>query len=257
MSERRACKAIGCFRMTMRYQMTRTDDAGLRQRLRAIAQEYRRFGHRRLQVLLERQDYVNNHKKLFRLYREEKLAVRRRRQLQAGDRKPGAHDAADGAERLLVARLRIGSAHRRSPLPYAHRGQRLHPRVPGAGGRHLALGHPGGTGIGLADDERGKPKKVANDNGSEFKSNAILTWTDQSRVAWRFIAAGKPMQNAFIESLNRGLHDELLNNAVHVAGPGPRRARMLAGGLQEARPHSQLGWKMPCGFVSPATRAGS
>ncbi|MGY3294404.1 transposase [Bradyrhizobium sp. LM3.6] len=56
MSERRACKAIGCCRMTMRYRTTRADDAGLRQRMRAIAQERRRFGYRRLHVLLKRED---------------------------------------------------------------------------------------------------------------------------------------------------------------------------------------------------------
>ena len=78
MSEGRACKAIGCCRMTMRYQTTRADDAGLRQRMRAIAQERRRFGYRWLQVMLKREGYLINHKKLFRLYREEKLAVRRR-----------------------------------------------------------------------------------------------------------------------------------------------------------------------------------
>lgn len=67
MSERRPCKAIGCCRMAMRYQATRADDAGLRQRMRAIAQERRRFGYRRLHVLLKREGYVINHKKLFRL----------------------------------------------------------------------------------------------------------------------------------------------------------------------------------------------
>ncbi|WP_410052354.1 integrase core domain-containing protein [Bradyrhizobium sp. SZCCHNS3052] len=50
--------------------------------------------------------------------------------------------------------------------------------------------------------ERGRPKMVVSDNGSELTSNAILTWTDQSRVAWHYIAPGKPMQNAFIESFN-------------------------------------------------------
>ena len=66
MSERRACKAIGCCRMTMRYETTRMDDAGFRERMRAIAQERRRFGYRRLRVLLKREGYVINHKKLFR-----------------------------------------------------------------------------------------------------------------------------------------------------------------------------------------------
>jgi putative transposase len=76
--------------MTMRYQTARADDAGLRQRTRAIAQERRRFGYRRLHVLLKREGYVINHKKLFRLYREEKLAVGRRggRKRAIGTRAP-------------------------------------------------------------------------------------------------------------------------------------------------------------------------
>ncbi len=90
MSERRACKAIGCCRMTMRYKTTRSDDAGLRQRMRAIAHERRRFGYRRLHVLLKREGYAINHTKLFRLYREEELAVRRRggRKRAIGTRAP-------------------------------------------------------------------------------------------------------------------------------------------------------------------------
>ena len=64
--------------MTMRYRTTQADDTSLRQRMRAIAQERRRFGYRRLHVLLKREGYLINHKKLFRLYREEKLTVRRR-----------------------------------------------------------------------------------------------------------------------------------------------------------------------------------
>src|SRR5437868_14806767 len=90
MSDRRACKAIGCCRMTMRYQTTRADDAGIRQRMTAIAQQRRRFGYRRLHVLLTRTGYVINHKRLFRLYREEKLTVRRRggRKRAIGTRAP-------------------------------------------------------------------------------------------------------------------------------------------------------------------------
>ena len=79
--------------------------------------------------------------------------------------------------------------------------------------------------------ERGKPKMVVSDNGSEFTSNAILTWADQSR-AWHYIAPGKPMQNAFIESFNGRLRDELIErDAVCLKGPGPHHARMLAGRL--------------------------
>src|SRR5213076_2232531 len=83
-------RTAGVCRMTMRYQTTRADDAGLRQRLRAIAQERRRFGYRWLHVLLKREGYLINHKKLIRLYREEKLAVRRRggRKRAIGTRAP-------------------------------------------------------------------------------------------------------------------------------------------------------------------------
>jgi putative transposase len=71
MSERRACKAIGTCLTTIRYETGRPDDAVLRERMRAIAHERRRFGYRRLHVLLRREGHVVNHKKLFRLYREE------------------------------------------------------------------------------------------------------------------------------------------------------------------------------------------
>ncbi len=66
MSERRACKATGFCRMTMRYKTTREDDASLRERMKAIAREGRRFGYRRLHVLLRREGFEVNHKRLFR-----------------------------------------------------------------------------------------------------------------------------------------------------------------------------------------------
>jgi putative transposase len=90
MSERRACKATGFCRMTMRYKTTRGDDDLLRERMKAIARERRRFGYRRLHVLLRREGFEVNHKRLFRLYREERLAVRRRggRKRAIGTRAP-------------------------------------------------------------------------------------------------------------------------------------------------------------------------
>jgi putative transposase len=78
MRERRACKAIGYCRMTIRYSSTRPDDRGLRERMTALAPERRWFGYRRLHVLLRREGHAVNHKKLYRLYREEKLTVRKR-----------------------------------------------------------------------------------------------------------------------------------------------------------------------------------
>lgn len=90
MSERRACKAIGCCRMTVRYQSTRPDNLDVRERMVALARERRRIGYGRLHVPLRREGYEVNHKKLFRPYREEKLTVRRRggRKRAIGTREP-------------------------------------------------------------------------------------------------------------------------------------------------------------------------
>ena len=76
--------------------------------------------------------------------------------------------------------------------------------------------------------ERGKP---VSDNSSELTSYAILTWADHSRVAWHYIAPGKPMQNALIESFNGRLREDE-RDAVHLSGPGARCPRILAGRLQ-------------------------
>ena len=78
MSERRACRVTGCVRMTVRYRSRRPDDAELRVRLLALAHVRRRFGYRRLLIFLRREGFAVNHKRLFRLYREERLMVRRR-----------------------------------------------------------------------------------------------------------------------------------------------------------------------------------
>ena len=141
-SQRRACGLIGLEPKTYRYASTRPDDAGIRSRLRVLAGERRRFGHRRLHILLRREGIGLNHKKLFRLYREERLTVRRRWP-QASSRDTSPDDAATGAEPALVAGLRIGRAGGRPAIPSAGRGRRLHPRVAGARCRHLALGPTG------------------------------------------------------------------------------------------------------------------
>src|SRR6476620_2220668 len=78
MSERRACRVIGCQRMTVRYRSRRPDDPALRERLRALARERRPFSYRRLLNFLRREGFTVNHKRLFRSYREERLMVRKR-----------------------------------------------------------------------------------------------------------------------------------------------------------------------------------
>jgi len=250
MSERRACKAIGCCRMTMRYQTTRADEAGLRQRMRAIAQERRRFGYRRLHVLLKREGYVVNHKKLFRLYREERLAVRRRggRKRAIGTRAPMT---------VAMAPNDRWSLDFMSDQLTDGRRFRILTVVDDCTRECLALvADTSLSGSRVAREldrliiERGKPKMVVSDNGTELTSNAILTWADQSRVAWHYIAPGKPTQNAFIESFNGRLRDELLNETLFTS-LGQARVELghWRADYNDTRPHSQLGWKTPSEFA--------
>ena len=91
---------------------------------------------------------------------------------------------------------------------------------------------------------------IVSDNGSELTSNAILAWADQSRVAWRYIAPGKPMQNAFIESFNGRLRDELLNETLFTSLAQARVAlECWRHDYNGSRPHSKLGWKSPSEFA--------
>jgi len=250
MSERRACKAIACCRMTIRYESTRPDDRDLRERMKAIAHERRRFGYRRVHILLKREGYVVNHKKLFRLYREEKLAVRRR----------GGRKRAIGTRAPMMIPF---APNERWSLDFVSdqltdgRRFRILAIVDDCTRECLALvADTSLSGFRVAREldclivERGKPKMIVSDNGSELTSNAILAWADQSRVTWHYIAPGKPMQNAFIESFNGRLRDELLNETLFTS---LAQARVALGCWQTdyngSRPHSRLGWKTPSEFA--------
>ena len=202
MSERRACKTTGFCRMTVRYETTRPDDRVLRERLTELARERRRFGYRRLHVLLRREGLVVNHKKLFRLYREERLGVRRR----------GGRKRALGTRAPMLVSLRPND---RWSLDFVSdqltdgRRFRILTVVDDCTRENIALiADTSLSGLRVATEldrlvaTRGKPRMIVSDNGTEFTSNAILSWADRSRVEWHYIAPGKPTQNAFI--LRRG-----------------------------------------------------
>jgi putative transposase len=250
MSERRACKAIGCCRMTIRYASRRPEDSGLRERIKAIAHERRRFGYRRVHALLKREGHVINHKKLFRLYREEKLAVRRR----------GGRKRAIGTRAPMLIPL---MPNERWSLDFVSdqftdgRRFRILAIVDDCTRECLALvadtslsGHRVARELDQLMSERGKSKMVISDNGTELTSNAILTWSARAQVEWHYIAPGKPMQNAFIESFNGRLRDELLNETLFSSLAQARIAlRRWRADYNGSRPHSQLGWKTPSEFA--------
>ena len=255
MSERRACKAIGSCRMTIRYQTIRTDDTTLRERMRAIAQERRRFGYRRIHVLLKREGFVVNHKRLYRLYREDRLTVRRR----------GGRKRAIGTRAPMMVPVQPND---RWSLDFVSdqltdgRRFRILTIVDDCTRECLALvADTSLSGTRLAREldrlmiTRGKPAMIVSDNGSELTSNAILAWADQTRVEWHYIAPGKPMQNAFIESFNGRLRDELLNETLFTSLAQARVA--LAGwrdDYNDNRPHSRLGWQTPSAFAQTFSR---
>ncbi|TAZ68782.1 IS3-like element ISRle4 family transposase [Rhizobium ruizarguesonis] len=250
MSERRACKAIGFCRMTVRYETRRDDDHELRERMKALAHERRRFGYRRIHVLLRREGHLVNHKRLFRLYREEKLTVRKRggRKRAIGTRAP-----------MLVPMV----ANDRWSLDFVSdqftdgRRLRILTVVDDCTRECLALvADTSLSGLRVAREldriieERAKPRMIVSDNGSEFTSNAILQWADRTKVDWHYIAPGKPIQNAFIESFNGRLRDEFLNETLFSSLAHARSALSnWRSDYNDQRPHSGLGWLTPAEFA--------
>ena len=251
LSERRVCRIIGCVRMTVRYQSRRPDDADLRQRLRALAHERRRFGYRRLHVLLRREGFQVNHKRLFRLYREERLMVRRRggRKRALGTRAP-----------MLIPQWPNDRWSLDFVADQLIDGRRMRVLIVVDDCTRECLALIADTSISgnrVAREldrllvERGKPKTIVSDNGTELTSNAILRWADDHKVAWHYIAPGKPVQNAFAESFIGRLRDELLNETLFRS---LAHARVVLEAWQTDyntnRPHSRLGWMSPAIYAA-------
>jgi len=250
LSERRACRMIGCVRMTVRYRSRRPADTELRGRLRALAHERRRFGYR-LHVLLRREGFIVNHKRLFRIYREERLLVRRRggRKRALGTRAP-----------MLIPEW----PNDRWSLDFVAdqfidgRRLRILVVVDDCTRECLALVADSSiSGIRVAREldrllgDRGRPKTIVSDNGTELTSNAILRWADDHKVAWHYIAPGKPVQNAFAESFIGRLRDELLNETL-FRSLAHTRAALVAwrADYNSERPHSRLGWMSPAIYAA-------
>jgi len=108
--------------------------------------------------------------------------------------------------------------------------------------------------LAMIIQRRGRPGMIVSDNGTEFTSNAILTWAEENRVAWHFIAPGKPMQNGFCESFNGRMRDELLNESLFL-GLAHARERIAAWAedYNTRRPHSALGYSTPAAYAAQLT----
>lgn len=250
-SERRACTIIAADRAAIRYRSRRPDDTDLRARLRELADERRRFGYRRLHVLLRQEGHIVNRKKTQRLYREEGLTVRRRK----------------FRRRIAVARTPIPLAtvpNSRWSIDFVH--DQL------ANGRRFRV-------LNVIDDvtkeclaaipdtsisgkrvvremraiieRRGKPSAIVSDNGTEFTSTAVLAFTQELRLDWRYIAPGKPTQNAMAESFQGRMRDECLNEHLFFSMDHARAViASWRADFNTARPHSSLGYMTPAAYAA-------
>ena len=255
MSERRACRVIDADRKSVRYRSTRDDDAGLREKLRELANQRRRFGYRRLHILLRREGVMINRKKTQRIYQEEGLAVRRRRSRRraVGTRAPApvlalpnqrwsldfVHDQMASGRRFRV--LNVVDDVTRECLA----------AVPDTSisGRRVVRE------LTELIARRGKPGMIVSDNGTELTSNAVLAWCGKLGVEWHYIAPGRPMQNGYVESFNGKLRDELLNGEVFNT---LREAQVLIEEWRRhynrVRPHSSLGYRPPAPETVPMAK---
>ena len=258
MSERRACEVIGADRTSMRYCSRRADDGELRDKLRALAQERRRFGYRRLHVLLRRDGVLINRKKTQRLYREEGLTVRRRkgRKRAVGTRTPPpvlalpnqrwsldfVHDQLITGRRFRV--LNVDDDVTRECLATV-------PDTSISGKRVVRE-------LTALIAERGKPGMIVSDNGTELTSNAVLAWVAEARVEWHYTTPGKPTQNAFVESFNGRMRDELLNETLFMSLDHARqKIAAWAADFNTGRPHSSLGYATPAAFAAELEKQGA
>jgi putative transposase len=249
-SQRRACHVLAVDRSSARYRSVRPDDADLREAMKKVAAERRRFGYRRIHVMLQRQGIAMNIKKLRRLYREEKLQVKRR----------GGRKRALGTRRPMIVPERVNERWSLDFLSDAFtdgRRFRILAVVDDYSRECLALvADTSLSGIRVAREldaivaRRGRPATIVSDNGTELTSMAILKWCQETGIEWHYIAPGKPTQNAFAESFNGRFRDELLNETLFSSLAAARLA--IANWKEDYnthRPHSALGNIPPAEFA--------
>lgn len=244
-SQRRACRLIEVDPKTVRRKAV-ADAPEVRQRLRELAAERRRFGYRRLGILLAREGMTMNHKKLLRLYREEGLMVRRRR----------GRKRATGTRALMA--IPQGPNQRWSLDFVADAlswGRRIRALAVVDDFTREALALVVDTSIGgvrvvreldAVIARRGRPSMIVSDNGTELTSRAVLEWTNRTGVEWHYIAPGKPTQNAFVESFNGRFRDECLNEEVFASLAEARAViERWRQDYNQVRPHTAHGGLTP------------
>ena len=211
LSERRACELVGQSRSVQRYRSIKSEIVGLKERLLEHALERPRFGYRRITILLCRDGFLVNHKRIYRMYRGLGLAVRKRLRRRASrlPRQPLPTAAAPNdcwsmdflSDSLVDGRtMRVFAA----VDDYSRLSTTMEFDVALPSERVTRI-------LDRAIEVHGKPKAIRTDNGPEFTSKAFDAWTYRNEIHHHFIRPGKPTENAFAESFNGRVRDEFLN----------------------------------------------
>ena len=241
LSERRACLIVGADRTMVRYRCRRPPDTELRGRLRELANERWRFGYRRLFILLRREGEPSGINRIHRLYREEGLAVRKRRARRKaiGVRVPILLEARPNARWSLdFVYDQFANGRRFRVLNIV---DDVTKECLGAIPDTSISGRRVARELTTIVARRGEPGSIVSDNGTEFTCNAMLAWCKETGIDWHFIAPGKPIQNAFVESFNGRMRDELLNETLFFDLDDARsKVAKWVADYNGERPHSSL-----------------
>jgi putative transposase len=253
-SERRACRVVGIPRSSYRYRSAARDQTALRLRIRELAATRVRYGYRRLHVLLRREGWRVNHKRVYRLYREEGLGIRvkRRKKLASAPRvlpPPAQRPHERWSVDFLTDSLLDGRRFR--VLTIVDNVSRVSPAI------EVGVSLTSERVVGVLERLKrttGTPARIAVDNGPEFISKALDAWAYQNGVQLEFSRPGKPTDNAFAESFNGRFRDECLNQHWFASLEEVRQT--VEGWRIEyntERPHRALGQQTPAAWEAAWT----
>jgi putative transposase len=245
-SVRRVCDILSVSRRRMNYTSTKIDDQKLRKRLKELALERRRFGYKRLAILLKREGFYCNLKKVYRIYKEEGLSVMKRkgRKRAIGTRTPlPKPDKINQVWSLDFMSDALSDGRRFRVFGVMDQCSRECLKL-------VADTSIGGVRVARELDElisqRGKPLCIVSDNGTEFTSKAVLTWAVKHNIEWHYITPGKPSENGFTESLNGKIRDEFLNENWFLSLSEARELmEEWRNDYNKVRPHSSLKYQTP------------
>ena len=241
LSERRAIRFTGFSRATVRYRSRRPEQALLRKRIEVHAGQRSRWGYRRIHVLLRREGWQVNRKRVYRLYREQGLAVRRKGRRRRCEAPRPVREAITAPNQrwsldFVSDTLANGRVFRCLTVLDEFTRESLAIEV-----AHSIPSLRVVQVLELLREERGLPDVLISDNGSEFTSRAFDAWAYARGVKHEFIQPGKPIQNAFIESFNGSFRDECLNlHWFESLGAAKHEIEAWREDYNQVRPHSSL-----------------